>query len=430
MGLSLRADGRGNFGTGRTRLLSVGVAIVFGLVTMQLWRTADLRPLHANTNGIQMDDTFERQQSSPFLTPALDALVRGWEGSSISVPEARRAIQDIIRSPAYIQHRPHPGIVFVKTHKTASSTVASVLHALATSHNLTTPIPIMRGKQFDARTKGGRSELLRLPTTVVGQKGAPYDIWVNHVLFGDALLRDAVPTSEGKYFSIVRDPATRMRSACNFFGCCPAKSDTEWQEFVLNSTQESWKGTCSLDQSFSEINEGPLSYETYAAMEDRIKRGGLLLLVTERFSESMLALWDFYRLHPLDVAFLSKKVANNTPTRGGGGVADSRRYTPLEDKTTEFLKAEEKVRWMSPYDTATHKLANAQLSEKMEGMFSKEVNKERVKDTLNILNDLLHEVFQGLDDVMPELKFWCLEKELDNVQWSEAHLNMLKGESN
>ena len=353
----------------------------------------------------------------PFFTPELHDLVQAWERSSISLQGARRAIWDIIQSPSYKNHLPNSGIVFVKTTKTASSTITSVLHALATSHNLTMPISTIGGHYFKARTKKGRSKLLSLPTTIVGrQKGAPYDIWTYHVKFSKSLLSEAVPTSDGKFFSIVREPAARIRSACNFYRCCPAQTPEKWHDFVLESTEKSWKRQCGLDYSFREINEGPLSNETQVAMEDEIRKGKLLLLVTDRLLESMLALWDFYNLHPLDVAFFPKKFSKNQASTHIGN-------------TINLLKAEEKIRKMNPYDTAAYKLANMKLSERIEDMFSSEVIRERAKEELKTLNDLLHYVCQGLDNSMPELKFWCLEKELDNFKWCEEHLKLWERES-
>ena len=75
-----------------------------------------------------------------FLRGELLELVSKWEASSISTEEARHALWRIVSQPSYINHRPLYGIVFVKTHKTGSSTITSVLHSLATAHNLTTPI--------------------------------------------------------------------------------------------------------------------------------------------------------------------------------------------------------------------------------------------------------------------------------------------------
>lgn len=75
-----------------------------------------------------------------FLRGELLELVTNWEASSITTEEAKSELWRIVSQPSYIHHRPQYGIVFVKTHKTGSSTVTSVLHSLATAHNLTTPI--------------------------------------------------------------------------------------------------------------------------------------------------------------------------------------------------------------------------------------------------------------------------------------------------
>eukprot|EP00581_Thalassiosira_minuscula_P009365 CAMPEP_0183708676 /NCGR_PEP_ID=MMETSP0737-20130205/4902_1 /TAXON_ID=385413 /ORGANISM="Thalassiosira miniscula, Strain CCMP1093" /LENGTH=277 /DNA_ID=CAMNT_0025936575 /DNA_START=493 /DNA_END=1326 /DNA_ORIENTATION=+ len=275
----------------------------------------------------------------------------------ISVEEAKSAIWDIVKSESFVQHKPSHGIAFVKTHKTGSSTITSVLHSIATSHNLVNPLT-NKSVVYNPRTAEGREIMLNFPTTLPGQKSAPYDVWCNHINFRESLLTEAVPSSNGKYLSIVRDPGTRLRSACAFFKCCPANTEDGWVKFILSEkgNTNSWsKGIrsamCRTDQSSREIFWPSPTVETQASMEKRVARGDLLLLVMERMIESMLVLWDFYKLHPLDVAFIPKKVKKKIP-----GVTD--------EKPNILKLAEEMVREANPYDTALHELANNTLTNK------------------------------------------------------------------
>ena len=389
------------------------LVIVATLVIVGFLKATPIRSSYDATNFNTRESTNDKEAKevlspSPFFDEILNNLVSDWRSSRVSAESAKQTVWDIIQSPLYKNHHPNKGIVFIKTHKTGSSTITALLHSLATSHGLTAAISNQDGKLFKTKDK-----ILNLPTTNPDHpNGAPYDVWSNHVVFDEILINEAVPTSEGKLFSIVRDPGTRIRSACRFNGCCPAKTSEEWTKFILNSTIDSFKKKkkfCELNQSFKEINGGAPSYKALIGLEHQVRQGNLLLMVTERFIESVLILRDFYDLHPLDIVFFPMKVMEH----------------PIGSKNSDLITAEEKMREWNKYDTAIHKLANSTLSKKMEEIYPQQANRVRAVEEMETLNDLLHHVCsKELKNVVPELNSWCDEKTMDNIPWCRKHLKI------
>mmetsp|Transcript_32229 Transcript_32229/g.68201 ORF Transcript_32229/g.68201 Transcript_32229/m.68201 type:complete len:442 (-) Transcript_32229:1125-2450(-) len=411
------------------RLDKIPCYLAFFSAAMMVWSHWTLPPFHSepidlsheqrpvvNASGPPLEKG--ERASSIFLTPELDDLIRSWENSTLSDENAKSAIWGIVQSKSFVDHKPSHGIVFMKTHKTASSTITSILHSIATSHNLVAPVT-KKTAPFDPRGAKGRKELLGLLTTIPGIQSAPYDIWCNHVKFHESLLTRAVPSSYGKLFSIVRDPGTRLRSACAYYHCCPAETEEEWAEFVLSDHGKagSWnKGFCEFDQSSGEIYGPSLTKETQAAVQSRANRGELLLLVMERMSESMLVLWDFYKLHPLDVTFISQKVR-------------TKNLNVEEEKSNRTKLAETLVREMNSYDSALHKFANTLLTKKVEALMPNKAIRDRAMKEVELLNDLLHHICQpNLYGVTSDLNFWCKEKTFDNVSWNDYHLRRVNSQ--
>jgi hypothetical protein len=356
-------------------------------------------------------------------TPLLKNLVVRWMNETISPEEAKKALFDVVSSDDYIMHRPNRGIVFIKTHKTGSSTVTSVLHSLATSHHNVT-IPVVKKIDWDLRQKSTQTLILHLATTIAGVKGAPYDIWCNHVFFDNTLLEKVVPSARNTMVSIVRDPATQMRSACNYFGCCPAdEGDTSvWDNYALSPKgqkefkSEKSKHECHIDRSSRLIVGNGIApnktfSENFDLVLDRIQSNELLALVMERMEESLLAFWHSYSLHPLDVSFISKKVRESLP----------------DAKSDHTLKAEQAVREMSKFDLRLHKAANIALDVLMNDLFPGTGARTEAVAQLVALNDLVLKACTVVDEKhTPELNYWCKEKELDNTGWNEEHLKMLE----
>ena len=94
------------------------------------------------------------------------------------------------------------GLVFVKTHRTGSSTIAGILHRYCDRHEQRCFTPL--------RYPPGRLHTRKDLEEIVAQ-GITADIWANHVVFDPDLLPRVV--AKPRYFSIFRDPVDRWVSA-------------------------------------------------------------------------------------------------------------------------------------------------------------------------------------------------------------------------
>ena len=359
-----------------------------------------------------------------FLRGELLELVNKWEASSISTEEARHALWRIVSQPSYINHRPLYGIVFIKTHKTGSSTITSVLHSLATAHNLLTPITMDTAPYIPQDEK--HNHILNLKTTKPNVTSAPYDVWCNHVVYDNLLTDKVVPSSQHFVVTIVRDAATRLRSACQHYGCCPSEysNDEMFNNFVLSNRAKRLftnnKQHCRVDQSSYQIvgtglHANKSFAENFEAVLNEARHNKFLLLVTERMVESMLVLWYFYKLHPLDVAFLSKKVAKTS-------------LVSPQQASNKTIAAEHLIREWNPYDTRIHAVANELLTRHLELIFPHPTMRQRAQEQLQSLNDLLFHVCHPKQELgsSTELHDWCEEKALDNWEWNRKHLQVIR----
>jgi hypothetical protein len=384
----------------------------------------------SNREGAFKIPTNDSHSQGAFLRGELLELVTKWEASSISSEEARHAVWQIVSQPSYVNHRPLYGIVFVKTHKTGSSTITSVLHSLATAHNLTTPITMDTRPYIPLDYK--RFHILNLDTTNPNVTYAPYDVWCNHVVYDNLLTDEVVPSSRHFVVSIVRDAATRIRSACQYYGCCPSHHSNVdiFNNFVLSQRAKRLffknKGHCRVDQSSYQIVGTGLLHanksfaENFEAVLNQARRrGNFLLLVTERMVESMLVLWHVYRLHPLDVAFLSKKVKTTTTTT-------TTKVAFQQKSSNKTIAAEALIREWNTYDTRLHAVANELLTRHLEFIFPNTTMRQRAQEQLQSLNDLLFHVCDPKQNAGSELHDWCEEKAIDNWEWNKKHLEIIK----
>jgi hypothetical protein len=291
-------------------------------------------------------------------------------------------------------------------------------------------VPLVNGNQFYPYKKT-RERLLTLNTSNPNQTGAPYDIWCNHITFDPVLVEEAVPSSGGKVMSIVRDPAAHLWSSASWFRCAPYESRADWDRFILSmedrlAYDKAVRFLCKSEENTRAIvgtkvppsnpnnsTENRAFAAKFEEVESKVERGDYLLLVTERMEESMLAMWHFYGLHPLDITYASKKV-------------NSRNIASATNEDADHERAEQRVRNWSHHDSRLHILANRILSERMATIFPDPAVRAQSLVDFSTLNDIVSQICgEDLAEIAPGLNYWCHLKDLDNKPWVDEQKEAL-----
>mmetsp|Transcript_10849 Transcript_10849/g.24695 ORF Transcript_10849/g.24695 Transcript_10849/m.24695 type:complete len:478 (-) Transcript_10849:2042-3475(-) len=395
-----------------------------------------------------------------FIDPSsqLFDLVQRWEtNSSVTEEDAVQVLNSIVSSVEYINHKPSQGILFIKSHKTGSSTVSAALRSLATQHQLKHPVLTPKKSTFTwVASNSKKFEQMANFASSDGSRGAPFDVWAVHATYDDSLL-SIVPTKV--VVSIVRAPAAAMRSSCGYFHCCPANASdpSVFDNFVLSQEGQHFfnhsddsRRSCELERMSKEIigtglnasalqaagqkNKHLTAEERFALKTQKfaeaVERGEHILLVTERMSESMLLLWSAYSLHPLDVTYVSMKVNSQSSTTKG----------------EKSLKADEYLAAISPNDSLLHAVANRQLDKRLEKAFGDRAGVTSARKQFETLNHLINHVCgliiavekskgrattrvhttRKISVASRELEIFCQEKNRDGRSWHGYHSKRLK----
>lgn len=121
-------------------------------------------------------------------------------------------------------------IVFLKTHKTASTTSASLFQRYGYYRNLT--FAVGRNHILSFSSKFSRRNVLNFP----GMRGKPFDILANHARYNRGEMDLVVPNAT--YVTIIRRPEDQLESAFGYFemyrGMNLSKDDNPLQTFMEN----------------------------------------------------------------------------------------------------------------------------------------------------------------------------------------------------
>ena len=292
------------------------------------------------------------------------------------------------------------GVIFLKTHKTGGTTLANILW-----RNLCEPVTTSNGSsKLESHARKGRNcflspvehpgktwdfqlsshwDLLERQggSSLYGRAGMPpYEVWLSHAKFHDSLLIRLVPTAR-RIISIVRDPVSRFKSAWNWYqhektvGMSMAQYVSMVERGRSVPALEYRKG---LDATIEELvgHEGFSSSSGKTAVDtrgldllvdglvERVRSGKLLLLVTDRFDESMLVLSKLMRWESLgQLAYIRLKDRRS----GTAYRSDRLGHSGLVPKEDPVLDA--RIAALQPYDSFVYKLANRVLNNLLAAWF-------------------------------------------------------------
>uniref|UniRef100_A0A2K6GM80 Galactose-3-O-sulfotransferase 2 n=1 Tax=Propithecus coquereli TaxID=379532 RepID=A0A2K6GM80_PROCO len=193
---------------------------------------------------------------------------------------------------------PVTNIMFLKTHKTASSTVLNILYRFAETHNLSAALPT--GSSFHlgypwlflARYVEGASQ---------NSIGPPrrFNIMCNHLRFNLPEVQKVMP-KDTFYFSILRNPVSQLESSFIYYkNYAPAFRHVESLDAFLAAPLAYYDASAGLDNVYARNNmwfdfgfdhNAPAEESYVRARLADVERRFQLLLIAEHFDESMVLL--------------------------------------------------------------------------------------------------------------------------------------------
>uniref|UniRef100_A0A7M4ERA1 Galactose-3-O-sulfotransferase 2 n=1 Tax=Crocodylus porosus TaxID=8502 RepID=A0A7M4ERA1_CROPO len=266
--------------------------------------------------------------------------------SKTVAPQAGEAVEDIKgdnwqtlgNSSDEAACKPKTHIVFLKVHKSASSTVMNILFRFGETRNLTFAFPFNGASQlfyphfFAAEFVEG---------FVAGQ-ASQFNILCHHMRFLPTEVRNKPPrTHTTFYFAILRNPVHLMESSFTYYKGTSAFFHAKSLEEFLQQPSRFYKAGDSDSQyaknlmtfDFGFNHNGEASARHVQLMLQAIKTAFNLILISEYFDESMVLLkealcWD-----------LDSVVSFPLNSRDGSTRA------PLPDFTVEKIKNWNKLDW-------------------------------------------------------------------------------------
>ncbi|XP_070569481.1 galactosylceramide sulfotransferase-like [Ptychodera flava] len=225
-------------------------------------------------------------------------------------------------------------IVFIKTHKTASTTTNSVIQRFGYNRSLAFALP-KKGHRFDEQHSFSHRNLqYRRPPS---NKSAHFNIIASHMIYNRPELEKVVPNAT--YITIIRSPVQRFESAFGFFKYANevglSESENALEEFMKEPDKHAKKVVgrkryllrngmsvvLGFDHRFhdndSAINE----------MIDKLDRELDLVLISDYFDESLVLLKNVLCWKLDDLLYISKIIRSK-----------SKRYPISESVAKKILK--------------------------------------------------------------------------------------------
>lgn len=203
------------------------------------------------------------------------------------------------------QGLPITNIMFLKTHKTASSSVLNVLYRFAETHNLSVALPA--GSTYHL---GYPYFFLARYVEDIKSHGR-FNIMCNHLRFYQPEVQ-RVMHQNTFYFTILRNPVSQLESAFTYYrGVVPAFKHVASLDAFLEAPHTFYNASAGLYNAHARNNmwfdlgfdpNGPAQREGYVdAHLAEVERRFQLVLISEHFDESMVLLRHLLRWRLDDV---------------------------------------------------------------------------------------------------------------------------------
>ncbi|XP_026994676.2 galactose-3-O-sulfotransferase 2 [Tachysurus fulvidraco] len=192
---------------------------------------------------------------------------------------------------------PKNHVVFLKTHKTASSTILNILYRYGDTHNLTFALPVNMHSQLYYP----HFFMSHFVEGIKSHRVTEFHIMCNHMRFRGPEVRKVMPL-DTFYFSILRNPVSMMESLFTYYKSIPAFRKFKTLEDFLRDDGNSYsaatpsnhyaRNILTFDFGFNNSapqNEVELDQQA-TSMIASVESEFHLILISEYFDESMVLL--------------------------------------------------------------------------------------------------------------------------------------------
>eukprot|EP00040_Diaphanoeca_grandis_P036711 m.235536 g.235536 ORF g.235536 m.235536 type:complete len:1514 (+) comp33665_c0_seq2:298-4839(+) len=275
------------------------------------------------------------------------------ESTALAKPKPRKR-----SSPVTVEgceNGPSKQFIFLKTHKTGSSTITNIFHRYVLNHNITAALPFDNMYLGWPRANNAPNSLRKIEGVT------KYDAFVSgHATWSKEYIRQVVPV--GKQVTVLREPVSHFVSSWNHWHpdehIVAAGGPKVSMDVFLDDPHKywewaKWSDKALLYNSFSyDFGLGNAPTQTdIDEMIDNLKNEFDLVLITEHMDESLLMMRDELCWDLEDVLHYSLKVASHHPS------------TNHKPKVNATLAA--KIRKMNYADVQLYAAMNKTFHEKL-----------------------------------------------------------------
>ena len=211
------------------------------------------------------------------------------------------------------QCKPVKNVIFLKTHKTGSSTIINIIQRFAHQNNLTVALP-------DKNHFLGWPNLFNESYIFEHSKYKTYNIICNHAIFHRERMLTIMESNDTKIITIIRDPLYQFESAAVYYGFRSifklnreinildaffGKSKEEIYKQMLNDSSEERfmvKNPVAFDMGFRAWSD---EKSTIITNLERVKKDFDLVMISDYMAESLILLKDLLCWDLKDVVYFT-----------------------------------------------------------------------------------------------------------------------------
>ncbi|XP_071150701.1 galactose-3-O-sulfotransferase 2-like [Mytilus edulis] len=217
---------------------------------------------------------------------------------------------------------PMTHVAFLKTHKTASSTIMSIMQRFGYFRNLTFVMPLKKIDQYRFNYIGAPGETISYENIIPKREEDDYDLLCNHVVYDEGAFQNTFP-SDTFLFTIIREPLKQLISTVNYYGFTQQgyfakilnqslthpmsdylKSPWKFEPSNPHYSVTNNKMSIDLGLPVSQIRNGSFIKSYFERLNTKFE----LVLLQEYFDESLILFKRYTCWSFKDIIYISKNI--------------------------------------------------------------------------------------------------------------------------